>query len=78
MSMVAELAGLEDEREVSPETEDTRLAASGTRVDAMAGAIAPIARRHSARLRTHRLEGSVVAVVFAWAIVGGLTAVGWL
>ena len=76
--MVAELAGLEDEAESSAETEDTRLAASGTRVDAMTGAIAPVVRRHSARLRAHRLEGAVVAVVLAWAITGGLTAIGWL
>ena len=52
--------------------------ASGPRVDAMAGLIAPVLRTSSARLRTHRLEGAVVAVVLAWAAVGAMTALGWL
>jgi hypothetical protein len=81
MTLVAELSGLDDAdpvAEPAPVLEDMRLAASGPRVDAMAGLIAPVLRTPSARLRAHRLEGAVVAVVVAWGAVGGMSALGWL
>ena len=83
-TLVAELSGLDaldgldGAAEPPPAQEDMRLAASGPRVDAMAGLIAPVLRTPSARLRTHRLEGAVVAVAMAWAAIGLLTAFGWL
>lgn len=76
MTIVAELADLEPE-DATYDSEDTRMGASGLRVGTTAGMIAPVLRHRAARLRTHRLEGSVVAVLLAWAAVGGLTALGW-
>lgn len=77
MALVAELADLEADDGSMPDTEDTRLAASGPRAAAMAGAIAP-ARRPAARMRAHRLDGAVVAVLIGWALAGAATALGWL
>lgn len=78
VALVAELADLEADDASAPDTEDTRLAASGPRAAAMSGAIAPAVRRPAARLRAHRLEGAIVAALLGWAVAGGLTALGWL
>lgn len=78
MSLFAFLADPDAEADAAPDDDSLRLAASGTRVGATAGLIAPVVRRPAARLRAHRLEGAVLAVVAAWAIAGGLTAIGWL
>jgi hypothetical protein len=77
MALIAELADLEPDDGSLPDTEDTRLAASGPRAAAMAGAIAPVPRP-AARLRAHRLNGAVVAVLLGWALAGLATALGWL
>jgi hypothetical protein len=77
VAVVAELADLEPDDRALPDTEDTRLAASGPRAAAMAGAIAPM-RRPAARLRAHRLDGAAVAVLIGWAVAGAATALGWL
>jgi hypothetical protein len=77
------LAGLDPrEPEAGPDTLAGalgRLAASGPRTEALAGVLSPGAhRRRSVRLRAHRLEGAVFAVVAGWVVLGLLTLVGWV